>query len=631
MKWRTPEQAGLQPLGALPPIGRAERFQLVDSELWRLPPNDPARAELRWGMARGIGPFVAAGEDERGAWFVRKASPGTLQGLIKRAPEPMLGLRVFERLAQLLECCERKGIFPGPLLPDAVLIDETGSDTALAAETWLRDVVGAPETPLSAERHNLRFFPAEQAAGAAWDASANRYAFGLLFYEHFAGEPAFAGQGLRLSLEARGQQAPAAFAAERARSLPPGVQSLALRLLSPDPAERPASAQAIARELRRFTAPRAATSESVPLRLELPEEALPIATTAPRRVLPLSLIALLVGGVLCAIGLGVRARGLREVPQIRERSALRAASSAQDCASCHPRHAAEWRGSVMAHAATSPLFQALEQLISEQIGRDADCPNGAGVLRPAAGSACRDRKSGFATTGSGGEGWCSNCHLPSIQLTQGPPAFRALEARSPTHAPLAELVPKVTLEGISCVVCHQAASPVAPGAARRGQYEGNSFWTSPETGRRFDFRPEAARGEHGIGNSGYRLDPSIFLAEAARRDDDLVPGGAHQRTPASARRYQRSSEFCGSCHDVRLFGTDVLGAARGEHFKRLRNGYSEWADWAEDRERRGLTAPSCVDCHMSSFPGICVPDPNAGARRDQGCPPGTRFEARAPG
>ncbi len=644
MKWRTPEQAGLQPLGALPPLGRAERWQVgqsarraaaangtADGELWRLPAGDPSRSELRWGMARGIGPFSLAGEDEHGSWYVKKTTSRTLGSWLKSAPDPVAGLRLFERLAQLLDSCERKGIFPGPLLPDAVLVDEGGSEPLLVAEAWLRELVAAPPATLAPERHNLRFFPPEQAAGAEWDARANRYAFGLYFYQLLAGEPAFAGQGLRLSLEARSQQTPAALAAERARLLPPGVQSLALRLLSPESAERPPSARAILQELGRYTQARGVAAEAAPLRHEASPPAPAVAHAAGRRALPLSLLALLVGALLAALAVGARGVGQRDTPSTGRRDALRGASSANDCASCHPRHSDEWRGSVMGHAATSPLFQALEQLITEQIGRDADCPDGAGVLRPAGGGACRDRKTGLPLTGSGGEGWCSNCHLPNIQLTQGPAEFRALEPRSPTHAPLAELVPAVTLEGIGCAVCHQAAGPVTAGAERRGEYEGNPFWTSTVSGRRFDFRPEAARGQHGIANSGYRLDPSVFLASAAPRDAELVPGGAHQRTPASARRYQRSSEFCGSCHDVRLFGTDVLGAARGEHFKRLRNGYSEWADWARGRERRGQSAPSCVDCHMSSFPGVCLPDPRAGARRDRGCPPGTRFEARAPG
>ena len=312
MKRRTPEQAGLQPLEALPPVGRARCFRQLDGELNRLPADDPARSPLRWGMARGVGTFVAAGEDEYGAWFVARTPATTLWSWLKSSPDPELGLRVFARLAQLLDCCEREGVFPGPLLPDAVLLDEREAEPSLVAGDWVRALFGAEPEPFAAERHNLRFFPPEQAAGAAWDESANRYAFGLLFYQLLAAEPAFAGQGLRLSLEARSQQAPAALAPERARLLPPGVQSLALRLLSPDPGERPATADAIARELRRYTMPRAAGREPAPLPVQ---EAAPRSRDperSSRRALPLSLFALLAGTALVALVLGLRSVAGRE-------------------------------------------------------------------------------------------------------------------------------------------------------------------------------------------------------------------------------------------------------------------------------------------------------------------------------
>jgi hypothetical protein len=115
----------------------------------------------------------------------------------------------------------------------------------------------------------------------------------------------------------------------------------------------------------------------------------------------------------------------------------------------------------------------------------------------------------------------------------------------------------------------------------------------------------------------------------------LVPGGAHRRTSPEQREYLASSAFCGSCHDVRLFGTDVLGGARGEHFKRLRNAYSEWRDYAAERESRGLSAPSCQSCHLSSYPGVCIPGAPSTALgasvADQACPSGTHFERREPG
>ncbi|HVR19229.1 MAG TPA: hypothetical protein VMS65_06030, partial [Polyangiaceae bacterium] len=138
--------------------------------------------------------------------------------------------------------------------------------------------------------------------------------------------------------------------------------------------------------------------------------------------------------------------------------------------------------------------------------------------------------------------------------------------------------------------------------------------------------------------SGSALDASVLLPGSAA-PDELVPGGAHRRTDARTREYLASSEFCGSCHDVRLFGTDTLGVTKGEHFKRLRNAYSEWLDFGEQRRRLGRPTPSCQSCHLSGFPGVCLADdvatgkasaPSPGASAGP-CPPGTHVSQRAPG
>jgi hypothetical protein len=632
MKSRTPEQAGYQPGSPLESLGRAQCFEVEGAEgvrvLLRLASDDEARRAFRWGMARGIGGFVAAGEDSNGAWLVRGPCGTKFDRLLKRALAPEAALAAFTALARLLAQCEQKGVFPGPLLPEHVALSTT-SDVTLLADAWVSATLGATNKLLSPEPHRLRYFPAAQAGGAAWDAAANRYAFGLMFYEALAGEPAFAGQGLRLALEHRSERAPAALSVERSRALPPGLQSLCLRLLDPEAANRPGSAREIARELARIQGARVVEvsgPETEVVHDSTSERSAPARFVRTPGAARASVLLVALTSVVLAV---LSARVERRSPvEVEARAPLTATSSVETCESCHPRHASEWRGSVMAHAATSPLFQSLEQLITEQVGRTRDCPDGAGILRPAGELACRDRQSGVLVTGSGGEGWCSNCHLPKLSLGGSVPAFRALEVRSRSHRPLAELVPKTALEGISCSVCHQAARPVRRGGERR-EYTGNAFWISSETGLRFDFRPEARGGVEGIANSGAYLNPAIFSPASAAEEDELVPSGAHRRTSDRARAYQRSSEFCGSCHDVRLFGTDVLGQSRGEHFKRLRNAYSEWAAWRDQRTRRGERAPSCVDCHLSTFPGVCLPEPGAPAR--DGCPPGTRFERRAPG
>jgi hypothetical protein len=271
------------------------------------------------------------------------------------------------------------------------------------------------------------------------------------------------------------------------------------------------------------------------------------------------------------------------------------ATRAEDCAPCHAREVAEWSASAMAYAARSPLVGALESLVEEQVGRDATCPNGAGVLRVRGGDACVDGKSGVVATGSGGEHWCVSCHAPGENLTSAMPPWSALgDVRS--REPMRDLLPAAARQGVSCAACHSTVGPVAAHASRTRGYEGNPTWTSVATGLTFLARPEDARGLTGIANSGYHLDPRLLLGGA--EDGARV----HPAPTDATERYLASSEFCGACHDVRLFGSDVRGAAKGEHFKRLRNAYSEWRTWADAEARAGRKAPTCQDCHMSLYP-----------------------------
>jgi len=337
----------------------------------------------------------------------------------------------------------------------------------------------------------------------------------------------------------------------------------------------------------------------------------------------LGALLLVTASVLAALSFS-RGASPEERPVVRPRPELAFSDDVRACESCHPRQTAEWRRSAMAHAADSPLFLSLEMLIEEQIGRSDDCPDGAGVLRSVgAEPACRDPASGLSLTGSGGEGWCVSCHAPGENLTGGRPSWGR---RASDNLPLSGLLSRAGRDGVGCTVCHQVTHPQA---ARNRAYEGNASWRSTATGGNFPFRISTADREDRIGNSGYALEPEVLLA-STRGEDPLVVGGAHRALADDDREYLASSEMCGTCHDVRLFGTDVLGAARGEHFKRLRNGYSEWRAFKSGREARGESAPSCQGCHLSTFPGVCVADPSV-AEGPGGCPPGTRLEPREPG
>ena len=303
------------------------------------------------------------------------------------------------------------------------------------------------------------------------------------------------------------------------------------------------------------------------------------------------------GGAILALATWVAAPAPAPAKRAPVADARMEGTRAEDCAPCHAREVAEWRGSPMAYAARSPLVGALESFVEEQVGRERECPNGAGVLRVRGADACVDARTGIAQTGAGGEHWCVNCHAPGENLRRAMPAWSSVRD---AHArePVRDLLPASSLEGISCASCHSTVGPAAVAAAHgsRGRgYDGNPTWTSPVTGVEFLARPEEARGLPGIANSGYRLDARLLLGGGDGARVHPAPEGATER-------YLASSEFCGACHDVRLFGTDVGGALRGEHFKRLRNAYTEWRAWSDAEAQAGRVAPTCQDCHMSLYP-----------------------------
>jgi eukaryotic-like serine/threonine-protein kinase len=587
-------------------------------------------------------------------------------------------IAVGSGIARALAQCEADDRFPGPLRPDAILVGPGDPPQVRLRAPAASD----GDTRVDSARLS-RWSAPEQADGAHWDHAANRYVLALLLYRMLAGQHPFAGKGLRRGLEEQASRGAPPFSAAVAEPLPPGLHGLVLRGLDPDPQQRPRHALAIADkldELARGGGPSSAIlvrSSASTAELAAPA---PVSTAiaaavgapvaqpvtqpvaqvvaqvvtqvaAPRRrpraaraqLAWLLAVFPLAGGVVLGAELGREARtpSAPAGAKVGERAPLGSTqTSADDCSDCHPDHAAQWHGSVMAHAVKSPLFQSLEILIQEQGGREFGCDAGAGILRPSDDrTACRDRTTGLAVTGSGGALWCVNCHAPGENLANAVPPWNGLAASSASRQPLRDILPKSTMDGISCAFCHQVHGPVRPGEAARGGYEGNPDWISVLTGERFSARPEDARGVFGIGNSGYALDARELLLGAGAATP--VPTGAHGRPTATAREYLESSEFCGACHDVRLFGTDAIGIDKGEHFKRLRNAYSEWRSWADDERRGGREPASCQDCHMSAYPGVCEPVGDGSSALGQlaagatalarACPPGTAFAARSPG
>jgi hypothetical protein len=629
----------------LEPLGRARRFACEEGELWVFAAPDGVVVERLLSLGEcGVGGFVGGGRAPDGAvWALRAQARRTAGELARGERLPWRrALEVVRDVARSLSHCERLAIFPGPLQPREIVLEPS---VVVLATSFVRALVGEPRAAgASSTAPSPKWTPPEQTEGASWDSAANRYVLGLVAYRLVAGQHPFGGAGLRHALSEQ-FRAPAPFEDAIARELEPGVQSFVLQMLDPDARARPRDASAIARRCeellgeRREPRERSASRDRVPSKEDRREgrsKKLAFAASRapkPRRALvvaaPIAAGAMIAAAVI-ALAAPSSAPSKKPAPAVRPSEPL-ATANASECATCHPRQVAEWQRSVMAHSVKSPLFGALESVVEEQVGREDACPNGAGILRKTGGDACRADRTGIAVTGSGGEHWCVNCHAAGENLRASMPAWSALGGQK-SRAPLRDLLPASTMDGISCAVCHTTEGPVRPRGSGRA-YEGNPTWTSTVTGAVFSMRPEDARGLFGISNSGYRLEPSIFLGagRGTRPGDPFV----HRRAPEATARHLRTSEFCGACHDVRLFGTDTIGVReRGEHFKRLRNGYTEWRTWADAEARAGRAAPTCQDCHMSLYPGVCVPDgagPASAGKPDKACPSGTHFEPRPAG
>jgi len=634
------------------PVGRARRFRSTDetSEIWLLPRSDERAAHrlLELGAAR-IGGFSRGGIDGGDVWLVRHLIVSSRSDRAVRPWREVVG--IIHALASALAACESRALFPGPLRWAGLSLDPPG----IAAESLVRAIVGATSSPATTTSDpSLKWTPPEQAAGAPWDGAANRYVLGLVAYRLISGHHPFEGGGLRHAVSEQASSEPPPFEEAVARALLPGVQSFVLRLLSPDASARPPSAAAIVAQCAELLAdaPRKSTASKSH---EAPKNAAPLRSTSTRsaRAVPTpslferaraqrgSLAPLLLGVAAALVGFAARSEDEPRPPIVSDVAPLTEGTAAS-CGTCHARELAEWSRSAMSYSAKSPLYGGLESLVEEQFAKSDTCPNGAGVLRNAGSDACLDPRTRTRITGAGGEEWCVNCHSPASNLTstnaKPMASWRAFGAAQ-SRAPAKDLVGDLGNEGVSCIGCHTSihgAGPASRGA--RNAYDGNPNWTSPFTGALFSSRPEEAAGKFGIANSAYFLDARAFFRElvpSKAQDGDPI---VHKASTKAARDYRASSEFCGACHDVRLFGTDVIGGReKGEHFKRLRNAYSEWRAWANVEERAGRTASTCQGCHMSLYPSTCEPNPAGSTKpspvseRDADCPIGTHVVAHAAG
>ena len=200
--------------------------------------------------------------------------------------------------------------------------------------------------------------------------------------------------------------------------------------------------------------------------------------------------------------------------------------SAEVCRTCHERQYKQWSVSPHAYAQLSPVFNAMHGTILKR------------------------------TNGTNGD-FCIRCHTPVGMALEEPLFGSNLDRAS------------VSVEGVTCVVCHRVDRPYGKVTGRRGVLQGNIHQPvyGPEGG------DELAR---------VVADPAYGVVTEEDR-----PG---RRIHAAARQLEQLTEpgFCAACHDV----TFVNGFRLEEAFSEYKTGPAA---------RRGET---CQDCHMGEEPGV---------------------------
>jgi len=234
----------------------------------------------------------------------------------------------------------------------------------------------------------------------------------------------------------------------------------------------------------------------------------------------------------------------------------KAFASPTQCRTCHPRQYKEWSGDMMAYSAVSPTFNALESLANS-----FSKSNG----RP-----------GFAAGPHATALFCENCHNPVAAALGEFPTLEESNGRA-----MREFSSDEGLHGISCEVCHQV--------------------TGPSTDTTY------------LGRLGDGIANNAFIMESGHTKygplSDPKPNPAHDSASAIGLHgdtgYLRSSEFCGTCHDVRTPpGAGLTTDARtDEPFQRLENLFTEWKNgpYGPIHNEVGVVV-SCQDCHMDVGP-----------------------------
>jgi hypothetical protein len=199
-------------------------------------------------------------EEDRGTPYI--AMPllrgTTLAAALKANPRPTVAevVRIGREVAEGLAAAHAAGLIHRDIKPSNVWLDGTRRrvkvlDFGLARVSERADDPDDPTTERGAILGTPSYMSPEQAQAHPVDGRTDLFGLGVVLYQMATGRLPFAAPtstAVLLSVVSHDPPAPA----ELAPDVPPPLSNLIVRLLAKDPAARPASAAAVAEELRRI-------------------------------------------------------------------------------------------------------------------------------------------------------------------------------------------------------------------------------------------------------------------------------------------------------------------------------------------------------------------------------------------
>jgi serine/threonine protein kinase len=195
-------------------------------------------------------PVLDQGEHEGIPYLVQLfVGNGTLDDAIKSGTvDTAMAVAVCRQVADGLDALHAKGLIHRDVKPANILLDRQG-DAYITDFGLAKDSQGSVLTRPGQALGSLDYMAPEQIRSEEVSAATDVYALGCVMYECFCGAPPFADrQGMRV-LWAHLQDRPA-NPTEKAPDLSPELSAAIMRALEKQPAERPQSASAFARQLQ---------------------------------------------------------------------------------------------------------------------------------------------------------------------------------------------------------------------------------------------------------------------------------------------------------------------------------------------------------------------------------------------